>query len=35
MFEKGEATITLGLIKHGDQRQILRFNVNSAQLIPK
>ena len=34
-FEKGEATITLGLIKHGDQRQILRFNVNSAQLIPK
>ena len=34
-FEKGEATITLGLIKHGDQWQILRFNVNSAQLMPK
>ena len=34
-FEKGEATIKLGLIKHGDQWQILRFNVNSAQLMPK
>ena len=34
-FEKGEATVTLGLIKHGDQWQILRFNVNSPQLIPK
>jgi len=34
-FEKGEAMITLGLIKHGDQWQILRFNVNSPQLIPK
>jgi hypothetical protein len=35
MFEKGEATVTLGLIKHGDQWQILRFNVNSPQLIPR
>jgi hypothetical protein len=34
-FEKGNATVTLGLIKHGDQWQILRFNVNSPQLIPK
>ena len=34
-FEKGEATVTLGLIKHGDQWQILRFNVNSPQLVPK
>jgi hypothetical protein len=34
-FEKGEATVTLGLIKHGDQWQILRFNVNSPQFIPK
>lgn len=33
-FEKGEATITLGLIKHGDQWQILSFNVNSPQLVP-
>jgi hypothetical protein len=34
-FEKGEAIVTLGLIKHGDQWQILRFNVNSPQLVPK
>jgi hypothetical protein len=33
-FEKGEATITLGLIKHGDQWQILSFNVHSPQLVP-
>ncbi len=33
-FEKGEATITLGLIKHGDQWQILRFDVHSPQLVP-
>ena len=26
-FEKGEVTIRLGLIKHGDQWQILNFNV--------
>ena len=34
-FEKGEATVTLGLIKHGDQWEVLRFNVNSPQLAPK
>ena len=34
-FEKGEAAVTLGLIKHGDQWQILKFDVNSPQLIPK
>jgi hypothetical protein len=34
-FAKGEATVTLGLIKHGDQWQILRFSVNSPQLVPK
>jgi hypothetical protein len=33
-FEKGEATITLGLIKHGDQWQIINFHVNSPALIP-
>jgi hypothetical protein len=33
-FEKGEATVTLGLIKHGDQWQILRFDVRSPQLVP-
>ena len=34
-FDKGEATITLGLIKHGDQWQILRFDVHSPQLVPR
>jgi hypothetical protein len=34
-FEKGEATVILGLIKHDDQWQILRFKVNSPQLVPK
>jgi hypothetical protein len=34
-FDKGEAMVTLGLIKHGDQWQVLRFNVNSPQLAPK
>ena len=33
-FEKGEATINLVLIKHGDQWQIGRFDVNSPQLVP-
>ena len=33
-FEKGDATITLGLIKHDDQWQILRFDVQSPQLVP-
>ena len=35
IFEKGNATITVKLIKHGDQWQILAFNVNSPQLVPK
>ena len=34
-FEKGEATITVKLIQHGDQWQILGFNVNSPQLVPR
>jgi hypothetical protein len=33
-FQKGEATIKLGLIKHGDQWQILSFYVNSPSLVP-
>jgi hypothetical protein len=33
-FEKGEATITMVLIKHGDHWQIGSFNVNSPQLAP-
>ena len=33
-FEKGNATIKLGLIKHGDQWQILRFSVDSPALMP-
>jgi hypothetical protein len=33
-FEKGDATVTLGLIKHGDQWQIFRFEVHSPQLAP-
>ena len=33
-FQKGEATIKLGLIKHGDQWQILSFNVDSPALVP-
>jgi uncharacterized RDD family membrane protein YckC/energy-coupling factor transporter ATP-binding protein EcfA2 len=33
-FEKGEASIKLGLIKHGDQWQIQSFNVNSPALVP-
>jgi hypothetical protein len=33
-FEKGDAIITLGLIKHGDQWQILSFNVDSPALVP-
>jgi hypothetical protein len=34
-FEKGEATIKLGLIKHGDQWQILGFHVDSPVFIPR
>lgn len=33
-FQKGEATIKLGLIKHGDQWQILNFYVDSPALVP-
>jgi uncharacterized RDD family membrane protein YckC len=33
-FEKGEASIKLGLIKHGDQWQILSFDVDSPALVP-
>ena len=33
-FQKGEATIKLGLIKHGDQWQILSFYVDSPALAP-
>ena len=33
-FQKGEATIKLGLIKHGDQWQILNFYVDSPGLVP-
>jgi hypothetical protein len=32
-FEKGEATIKLGLIKHGDQWQILGFHVDSPVFV--
>lgn len=34
-FEKGEATIKLGLIKHGDQWQILGFYVDSPVFVPR
>lgn len=34
-FEKGEATITVDLIKHGDQWQVLKFNLRSPQLAPR
>ena len=34
-FEKGEATIKLGLIKHGDQWQILGFHVDSPVFVPR
>lgn len=33
-FQKGEAMIKLGLIKHGDRWQILNFHVDSPALIP-
>jgi hypothetical protein len=33
-FQKGEAAIKLGLIKHGDQWQILSFHVDSPALVP-
>ena len=34
-FEKGEAIINLGLIKHGDQWQIRSVNVESPQFVPR
>lgn len=34
-FEKGEATIKLGLIKHGDQWQILGFYVDSPVFLSR
>ena len=34
VFEKGEATINIGVIKHGEQWQIINFHVNSAALVP-
>ena len=34
-FEKGEATIKLGLIKHGDQWQVLGFYVDSPVFVPR
>jgi hypothetical protein len=33
-FDKGEATIKLALVKHGDQWQILGFHLDSAALTP-
>ena len=33
-FEKGDATIKLVLIKHGDQWQIGGFHVDSSALVP-
>jgi uncharacterized RDD family membrane protein YckC/energy-coupling factor transporter ATP-binding protein EcfA2 len=33
-FDKGEASIKLGLIKHGDQWQIQSFDVDSPALVP-
>ena len=34
-FEKGNATIHLTLIKHGDNWQIMGFHVNSSALAPR
>jgi hypothetical protein len=34
-FEKGEATIKLGLIKHGHQWQVTGFHVDSPIFIPR
>jgi hypothetical protein len=34
-FENAEATITLGLIKHGDQWQIARFDVQAPGFHPQ
>ena len=34
-FEKGDATVKLGLIKHGDQWQIAGFHVDSPAFVPR
>ena len=34
-FEKGPATIKLGLIKHDGQWQVLSFHVDSPALVPR
>jgi hypothetical protein len=34
-FENAEATVTLGLIKHGDQWQIAKFDVQAPGYHPK
>jgi hypothetical protein len=34
-FENAEATVTLGLIKHGDHWQILRFDVQAPGFNPR
>jgi hypothetical protein len=33
-FQKGEALIKLGLIKHGNEWEILNFHVDSPALVP-
>ena len=33
-FERGEATIRVVLVKHGDKWQIAKFDVSSPQLVP-
>jgi hypothetical protein len=33
-FQKGEAVIKLGLIKHGNEWEILNFHVDSPALVP-
>jgi hypothetical protein len=33
-FQKGEAVIKLGLIKHGNEWGILNFHVDSPALVP-
>ena len=33
-FQKGEATIKLGLIKHGNEWELLNFHVDSPALVP-
>ncbi len=35
IFEKGQATIQLELVRHGDRWWISRFGVYSPQLVPK